>query len=200
MSDIDLKKYRYEMRNEFIGDYRTFHDEYEDLLYYLGMDYEDNLADIIRDRIWKIAEIFDEIDYNYFFQTEICNTIIVMLSAVLIKEEEILSKIDERINISYAANLIYFIKKNFITEDWIIKYRKLCEYYKNITIDDIIDEVILKFQIIIKTSTESEEVKSLLINDFKEEIDFLISKNKVSEEHNKVLKINKKLFDNYKKI
>lgn len=187
MEDADLKKYRYEIRNEFITEYRNFHDEYDDLLYYLGLDVEDNLADIVRDKIWEIAEIFDEIDYNYFFQTEIGNIIINMLSEMLIDEEEILSEIDEKINVSYFINWLYYFEKINKKGNWVFEYRRLCEYFRNISINNIIDDIIVNFQKMISITDLSDEIKSLFRDDFKNEINFLIDNKKINEEYKKML-------------
>ena len=183
----NLKKYRYDMRNEFLSSIHDFSIEYSDLLYFLGMDDEDNLAQIIKNKIFELAEVFDIIDYNYFYQTEIGNVIISLFSDVLEEEEDELYYIEAKVNSSYVYNFLYFLKKRLVDEKWLIKYRKLCDYYRNVSLDNIMDIVVDRFNRSIEIEEEDSRVILLLIDDFNRELEFLINNNSIDEKYNKCL-------------
>jgi len=182
MTSDGLKKYRYDMRNEFLSFIHDMSGSYDDLMYYLGIEDEDNLVKVIRDKVWEIADIFDIIDYNYFFETEIGNVIVNIFSDVLEDEEMKLSCIDASINRSYIINWLYFVKKRFICSKWLVEYRKLCSYYSGITLDNVMGDVIDRFNKYI--DKEEEDIRPLLINDFSKEIEFLVNNNKIDRKYN----------------
>ena len=65
MTSEELKKYRCDMRNDFLTEMYEFSKNYDNLLYFLDIQDEERLVEIVKNKIFEFAEVFDIIDYNY---------------------------------------------------------------------------------------------------------------------------------------
>lgn len=187
MTSQELKKYRCDMRNDFLTEMYEFSVNYDNMLYFLDIQGEEKLVEIVKSKIFEFAEVFDIIDYNYFFQTEVGNAIISMFSDVLEQEGEELYYIEARVNSSFILNGLYFLKKRLMCSKWLLKYRELCCYYKNISLDVVMDSVVERFNRNIELEEDNSEVKLLLIDDFSREVEFLINNNSIEEKYSKCI-------------
>lgn len=187
MTDLELKKYRYDMRNEFLSDMYELSKSYKDMSYFLDIQDEEKLVEIVKNKVFEFAEIFDVIDYNYFFQTEIGNVIISMFLDMLEEEGDELYFIEAKVNSSFISNGLYFLKKRFMCEKWLLEYRKICKYYKNISLDVVMDSVVERFNRNIELEEDNSQVKLLLIDDFNREVEFLINSGNIDKKYNSCL-------------
>ena len=185
MTSEELKKYRCDMRNDFLTEMYEFSKNYDNLLYFLDIQDEERLVEIVKNKIFEFAEVFDIIDYNYFYQTEVGNAIISMFSDVLEEEGDELYYIEAKINSSFILNGLYFLKKRLISSKWLLKYRELCCYYKNISLDVVMSDVIDKFNK--EMDSECDDIKPLLIDDFNKGLEFLISNDIINEKYKSIL-------------
>ena len=187
MTSEELKKYRCDMRNDFLTEMYEFSKDYDNMLYFLDIQDEERLVEIVKNKIFEFAEVFDIIDYNYFYQTEVGNAIISMFSDVLEQEGDELYYIEAKINSSFILNGLYFLKKRLISSKWLLKYRELCCYYKNISLDVVMDSVVERFNRNIELEEDNSEVKLLLIDDFSREVEFLINGGNIDKKYNSCL-------------
>ena len=70
-------------------------------------------------------------------------------------------------------------------EKWLLKYRELCCYYKNISLDSVMSDVIDKFNK--EMDSECDDIKPLLIDDFNKGLEFLISNDIINEKYKSIL-------------
>lgn len=187
MTSEELKKYRCDMRNDFLTEMYEFSKNYDNLLYFLDIQDEERLVEIVKNKIFEFAEVFDIIDYNYFYQTEVGNAIISMFSDVLEQEGDDLYYIEAKINSSFILNGLYFLKKRLVDDKWLIKYRKLCDYYRSVSLDNIMDVVVERFNRNIEIEEENCAVRTILIDDFNKELEFLISNDIINEKYKSIL-------------
>ena len=157
------------------------------MLYFLDIQGEEKLVEIVKSKIFEFAEVFDIIDYNYFFQTEVGNVIITMFSDVLEEEGDELYYIEAKVNSSFILNGLYFIKKRLVDDKWLIKYRKLCDYYRSVSLDNIMDVVVERFNRNIEIEEENCAVRTILIDDFNRELEFLINSGNIDKKYDKCL-------------
>lgn len=187
MTSEELKKYRCDMRNDFLTEMYEFSKNYDNLLYFLDIQDEERLVEIVKNKIFEFAEVFDKVDYNYFYQTEVGNAIISMFSDVLEQEGEELYYIEAKINSSFILNGLYFLKKRLICSKWLLKYRKLCDYYRSVSLDNIMDVVVERFNRNIEIEEENCAVRTILIDDFNRELEFLINSGNIDKKYDKCL-------------
>ena len=156
-----------EAKGKFIRDFNLLIPLIDSKLKKLGFFNEENLALILRDKIYEIESEFSVYQKTSFFSS-ITGIVIVELFKDLLYF--ISDKMDKAYEKQNSSSLYAFVHM-FIAEKWYIEYKAVCDSYKNtLTVRDYSQSIVMKFFEYIKTlDLTYEELVDLVIT-FKTEL------------------------------
>ena len=156
-----------EAKGKFIRDFNLLIPLIDSKLKKLGAFNEENLALILRDKIYEIESEFSTYQENSFFSSVVGIVIVELFKDLLYFVSDKMDKAYEKRNSSSWYTFIHM----FIVEKWYIEYRTVCDSYKNIfTVKDYSYSVIQEFfQCIKGIDITYEELIDLVIT-FKTEL------------------------------
>ena len=156
-----------EAKGNFIRDFNLLIPLIDSKLKKLGVLNEENLALILRNKIYEIESEFSTYQENSFFSSVVGLVIVELFKDLLYFVSDKMDKAYEKRNSSSLYTFIHM----FIVEKWYIEYRTICDSYKNIfTVKDYSYSVIQEFfQCIKGINITYEELVDLVIT-FKTEL------------------------------
>lgn len=156
-----------EAKGKFIRDFNLLIPLIDSKLKKLGVLNEENLALILRDKIYEIESEFSTYQENRFFSSVVGIVIVELFKDLLYFISDKMDKAYEKQN----SSSLYAFVHMFIVEKWYIEYRTICDSYKNIfTVKDYSYSVIQEFfQCIKGIDITYEELIDLVIT-FKTEL------------------------------
>ena len=156
-----------EAKGKFIRDFNLLIPLIDNKLKKLGFFTEENLALILRDKIYEIESEFSTYQENSFFSSVVGIVIVELFKDLLYFVSDKMDKAYEKRNSSSLYTFIHM----FIVEKWYIEYQAVCDSYKNtLTVRDYSQSIVMKFFEYIKTlDLTYEELVDLVIT-FKTEL------------------------------
>lgn len=172
-----------EGKNEFLDIFNVLSYKYSDILDKLGYSDLDNLVEIVRNKIYDMAEKY-EVESEYFFYCSLSGDIIVQMFEHILKKEydKLVQAYKKLENSSVIGRFLYYSRSN----NWIVEYENLCAFCKKFQISQLKEEFFSAFfEAIDKEPFLSR--KDAYINSFKLEVEYLTGNDELSGELDKCL-------------
>jgi len=156
-----------EAKGNFIRDFNLLIPFIDSKLEKLGCSHEENIARILRDKIYDMEKEFSTYQENIFFSSVVGIVIVELFKDLIYLISSKMDKAYEKQN----SSALYCFVHMFLMEKWYIEYKTICDSYKNtLTIRDYSYSVIQKFfECIKEIDITYEELVDLVIT-FKTEL------------------------------
>lgn len=183
MNKVDVRKLGLEGKNEFLSFFNVYSYKYNEILDKLGYGDLDNLVEVVRNKIYSLAEGY-EVEGEYFFYTSISGDIIIsMFESIILEEYNKMTEAYEKLeNKSEIGRYFYYTKRN----NWLLEYEALIEFCANFKVENVEDKLFECFYTIVNKK-EFLKRKDEYIKSFKIELIYLAKCNQARENFDKYL-------------
>ena len=160
----DVRLLGLEDKNEFLDFFNSYSYLYTDILDKLGYSTLDNLVEIVRNKIYDMAEGYEK-ESEYYFYCSLSGDIIIQMFEHILREEyiKLFSAYNRLNNSSLIGKYLYYLNK----DNWIIEYEALCKFCKDFRLEQVENEFFESFINTISKepflSRKDEFIKSLKI-------------------------------------
>ena len=170
-------------KNEFLDFFNTMSYKYIDILDKLGYQEFDNVVEIVRNKIYDIADRY-EVEGEYFFYCSLSGDIIVKIFEYILKNQynNLVKAYGTLGNKSIVGRFLYYASPT----NWIIEYESLCEFCKNFKFEQIEEDF---FESFVNTVTKEPFLskKDNYIKSLKIELRYLTGDDKYDSKVDKCL-------------
>lgn len=183
MNKVDVRKLGLEGKNEFLSFFNVYSYKYNEILDKLGYGDLDNLVEVVRNKIYSLAECY-EIEDEYFFYSSISGYIIISMFESMIEDEykKLVEAFWEIENSTIFQIYFCYMRRN----NCLLQYEALLSFCSNFKIEDIQDKF---FECFYTTINKDEFLnrKDEFIRSFKIELMYLSKHEQLSCDFDKYL-------------
>jgi len=151
-------------KNEFLDFFNVYSYKYMEILDKLGYEEIDNLVEIVRNKIYDMAEGYDR-ECEYYFYCCLSGDIIIQMFEYILREEyiKLVSIYNKLNNRSLVGKYLHYLSR----DNWIVGYEALCRFCKDFSLEQVESEFFSSFERTISEepflSKKEDYIKSLKI-------------------------------------